>query len=234
MFRSTTQVELLILGAGWTSGFLIPLLESGEVSFAATSRDGREGTIAFNFDPSSEDVDQYESLPDATTVLITFPVKENVEALVDGYNKTRSGARRGVSVNWIQLGSVGSFTQVQPFCSGLIHQVLTRKGVSEQTTGWVDRHTGIAHVPRSVQETKLLKYASAAVLHLAGLWGGKRNPAHWIKKIAPNKSALAAEVGYVPQSQFTRLLSQRFTTGLPSSDPWGGCGSVDSRGTPKF
>jgi hypothetical protein len=139
MFRSTTQVELLILGAGWTSGFLIPLLESSKVSFAATSRDGREGTIAFNFDPSSEDADQYESLPDATTVLITFPVKENVEALVDGYNKTRSGARRGVSVNWIQLGSVGSFTQVQPFCSGLIHRVSRgRAYLNRLLVGWTD------------------------------------------------------------------------------------------------
>jgi len=116
MTRSTTQVELLILGAGWTSGFLIPLLESSEVSFAATSRDGREGTIPFNFDPSSRSVEQYRSLPDATTVLITFPVTENVKGLVDGYNTTRSGIGRGVSVNWIQLGSTGSFAQVRPFC----------------------------------------------------------------------------------------------------------------------
>lgn len=108
MFR----VELLILGAGWTSEFLIPLLKSSYVSFAATSRDGREGTIPFNFDPSSGDVEQYKSLPDAMTILVTFPVTENVKALVDGYRETRSGVRRDVSVNWIQLGSTGSFIQV--------------------------------------------------------------------------------------------------------------------------
>lgn len=108
-----TQVELLIMGAGWTSAFLIPLLESNDISFAATSRSGREGTIPFNFDPSSESVEQYKSLPNATTVLITFPVTENVEALVDGYQKTRSRIGKDARVNWIQLASIGSFMQVR-------------------------------------------------------------------------------------------------------------------------
>ncbi|KAF9778855.1 hypothetical protein BJ322DRAFT_1090007 [Thelephora terrestris] len=166
---SSTQVELLILGAGWTSKFLIPLLESNDVPFAATSRNGRQGTIPFNFDPSSENNEQYRCLPDATTVLITFPVTENVKALVDGYQRVR----KHVSVNWIQLGSTGSF---------------------KQSAGWVDRHAGIEHVPRSVQEGELLKHASATVLHLAGLWGsGKRYPVYWVKRIAPNKTALAAK-----------------------------------------
>ena len=137
MTRSTTQVELLILGAGWTSGFLIPLLESSEVSFAATSRDGREGTIPFNFDPSSRSVEQYKSLPDATTVLITFPVTENVKALVDGYNMTRSGIGMGVGVNWMQLGSTGSFAQVRPFCLSPF-QPCSQKGGSNLT----DRRLG--------------------------------------------------------------------------------------------
>lgn len=112
---TSTQVELLILGAGWTSAFLIPLLESNGISFAATSRDGREGTIPFNFDPSSKNVEQYESLPNATTVLITFPVTEGVKALVDGYRITRFGNGKDARVNWIQLGSTGSFVQVRSF-----------------------------------------------------------------------------------------------------------------------
>ena len=115
----TTRVELLILGAGWTSEFLIPLLKSSKVSFAATTRSGREGTIPFNFDPSSGDVEQYKSLPDATTVLITFPVVENVKALVDGYHETRPCVGRDVSANWIQLGSTGSFIQVRLLCLAL-------------------------------------------------------------------------------------------------------------------
>jgi len=122
MARSMTyraQVELLILGAGWTSTFLIPLLETNKISFAATSRDGREGTIPFNFDPLSDNVEQYKSLPDATTVLITFPVVKNVQSLVDGYNETRNGAGSNRSVNWIQLGSTGSFVRVRILCSTL-------------------------------------------------------------------------------------------------------------------
>lgn len=110
--ESTTRVELLILGAGWTSGFLIPLLESNDVSFAATSRDGRDGTIPFNFDPTSGDVERYKLLPNAATVLVTFPVVENVKALIDGYRETRTGIGGDVDVNWIQLGSIGSFIQV--------------------------------------------------------------------------------------------------------------------------
>jgi len=172
---STSQVEVLILGAGWTSVFLISLLKSNGVSFAATSRGGREGTIPFNFDPSSpsEDVEQYGSLPNATTVLITFPVTENVKALVDGYQKTRSGMGKDARVNWIQLGSIGPFIQ---------------------TAGWVDRHTGVEPVPRRVQEEELLKHTSATILHLAGLWGsGKRYPVYWVERIAPNQSALAVK-----------------------------------------
>ena len=71
---------------------------------------------------------------------------------------------------------------------------------SEQTTGWVDRHARVEPVPRSVQETELLKHASATVLHLAGLWGGKRNPANWVQRVAPSKSALAMKVAGAPPS----------------------------------
>ena len=35
------QVDLLILGAGWTSSFLIPLLKERNFTFAATTTDGR-------------------------------------------------------------------------------------------------------------------------------------------------------------------------------------------------
>ena len=34
------EVDVLILGAGWTSTFLIPLLEEEKLSYAATTRDG--------------------------------------------------------------------------------------------------------------------------------------------------------------------------------------------------
>ncbi|KAI0146852.1 hypothetical protein GGR57DRAFT_506295 [Xylariaceae sp. FL1272] len=69
------HVSFLILGAGWTSTFLIPQLERQGVTYAATTTDGRNGTIRFKFDPESEDQSQFETLPSADTILITFPLK---------------------------------------------------------------------------------------------------------------------------------------------------------------
>lgn len=230
--KTQGQVELLILGAGWTSGFLIPLLKSNDISFAATSRGGREGTIHFDFDPSSENTEQYESLPNATTVLITFPVTENVKALVDGYQKTRPRIGKDARVNWIQLGSIGSFIQVRRLI-GYLHSSHV-KDASEQTSGWVDRHTSVEPVPRSVQEEEILKYASATILHLAGLWGsGRRNPVYWVERIAPNQSALAAKVCFRPWPS-TYFSSQGFTVGIPSSDSRGRRGQGNSCGSPKL
>lgn len=98
------SVDVLILGAGWTSTFLIPLLKDGgdpherreeAYTFAATTTSGRDGTIAFTFDPSGEDQEEekkkFERLPDASTVLIVFPikVKGGSERLVQYYEQTR-------------------------------------------------------------------------------------------------------------------------------------------------
>ena len=58
-------LDLLILGAGWTSTFLIPLCKERGVSYAATSRGGRDDTIAFEFDPHSVDPAPFQSLPNA-------------------------------------------------------------------------------------------------------------------------------------------------------------------------
>lgn len=40
-------VDVLILGAGWTSTFLVPLLVESGVKWCATTRDGRGGTLGF-------------------------------------------------------------------------------------------------------------------------------------------------------------------------------------------
>ena len=81
-----SRVDLLVLGAGWTSTFLIPLCQTRDVSFAATTRDGRDGTIAFAFDPAADDAGQFEVLPTARTVLITFPIYvSGALFVVDGF-----------------------------------------------------------------------------------------------------------------------------------------------------
>ncbi|KZT23333.1 hypothetical protein NEOLEDRAFT_1149446 [Neolentinus lepideus HHB14362 ss-1] len=79
---SLEKVDILILGAGWSSTFLIPLCKEQQISYAATSRDGREGTIPFIFDPESDDATQFSSLPDANTVF-SIRVSGGSESWVD-------------------------------------------------------------------------------------------------------------------------------------------------------
>jgi hypothetical protein len=108
MLDSSTSVSLLILGAGWTSTFLIPHLQSQHPSltFAATTRDGRDGTIKWEWDSEREGKEQYEGLPRAETVLVVFPIKGKggSRRLVEGYEEAVGG-----KVRWIQLGSTGIY-----------------------------------------------------------------------------------------------------------------------------
>ena len=66
--NSSSSVDLLILGAGWTSTFLLPHLTTRHpsISFAATTRDGRDGTIKWAWDLQGG-AEQYELLPRAKT-----------------------------------------------------------------------------------------------------------------------------------------------------------------------
>lgn len=74
----TMTVKILIFGAGWLSAFLIPLCKERQLTYAATTRDGSDGTltVTFVFDASSDVIETYRNLPDASTVLITFPITE--------------------------------------------------------------------------------------------------------------------------------------------------------------
>lgn len=104
------SVDLLILGAGWTSTFLIPLCEERGISFAATSRSGRGVTIPFVFDPDSDDQKPYQALPDAQTVLITFPIQTSGASrrLVTSYQSTRKSDRKD-QTRFIQLGATSNW-----------------------------------------------------------------------------------------------------------------------------
>jgi hypothetical protein len=106
------DVEILILGAGWTSTFLIPLLKKNNISFGATSTTGRDGTFKFKFehDESDETKKQYRSLPAAKTILITFPLKGKGESshLVKSYSQAHGTDES--KFQFIQLGSTGIFT----------------------------------------------------------------------------------------------------------------------------
>src|SRR5437763_604092 len=104
------SVDLLILGAGWTSQFLIPLLKKNSIFFAATTTTGHDETIPFRFDPDSDDTTPYKHLPSANTILITFPLK------CLGQSKRLTSLYRSVHGDmnfWVQLGSTGIFTGPQ-------------------------------------------------------------------------------------------------------------------------
>ncbi|KAJ4392655.1 hypothetical protein N0V85_006904 [Neurospora sp. IMI 360204] len=110
-------VDLLILGAGWTATFLIPLLQqhSEALTFAATTTTGRPvcgvDTIPFRFDPESKDPDPVANLPRARYILITFPLTGEGQSkwLTETYEAThpRRGGEKQKKYRFIQLGSTG-------------------------------------------------------------------------------------------------------------------------------
>ena len=104
-------VEILILGAGWTSTFLIKLCDERGISHSATSRSGRDSTIKFEFDPERDDLEPYRVLPSASTVLITFPIDKPgaSERLVGLYANSRNpgDSSSELKSRFIQLGATG-------------------------------------------------------------------------------------------------------------------------------
>lgn len=104
---SSSSVDILILGAGWTSTFLIPLLKEQKVEYAATTRSGRDNTLNFTFDPQSTDDKPFRVLPNAHTVVITFPIygAGGSARLLTLYQETHPDA----NARFIQLGSSGIY-----------------------------------------------------------------------------------------------------------------------------
>ncbi|KAK4234787.1 hypothetical protein C8A03DRAFT_37394 [Achaetomium macrosporum] len=197
------EKTVLILGAGWTATFLIPLLQSRNISFAATTTNGRTvagtPTIPFKFNPSApedETRSAIAALPRARYVLITFPLTGTGQSklLVECYEETHrraastagggttSPAARARS-RFIQLGSTGIWQQPRQ------RQRLQYGGDSGKSP-WMTRHSPYTTTdPRAIAEDELLSLGGC-VLDLAGLWGGARDPRHWIGRVGPTKEAL--------------------------------------------
>jgi hypothetical protein len=162
------EVDFLILGAGWTSIFLITQLDAESISHAETTTTGRDGTTLFRFDPASEDTKPYKSLPSAHTILITFPLVGcgQSERLVSLYQKTHQNDAGKVR-QWILLGSTGIFNQIE---------------------GWNDDHsTYETENDRAVAEDELRNSVRGCVLNLAGLYGGSRQPRNFVPRLAKEK-----------------------------------------------
>lgn len=173
---------MLILGAGWTATFLIPLLRDRNISFAATTSDGRRvagsPTLKWRFDPVASDPEQtraFTLLPRARHVLITFPLKGKGqgELLTKAYTRTHGGGEG--DYRFIQLGSTGIWQS------------------DAKQKPWLDRHSPYkTDDPRAVAEDELLGLGGC-VLDLAGLWGGERDVKHWVDRVATTKDAVRAK-----------------------------------------
>lgn len=162
--------DILILGAGWTSTFLIPLLKDEKKKYAATSTTGRDSTIRFSYDPSKSD-DQFKILPSSTTVLITFPLIGHGQSkqLMEGYLSTHTDVK---APKFIQLGSTGIWQSI------------------DQTDLWITRHSPYDRKNgRAIAEDEL-KQLGGVVLNLSGLWGGSRQPRDFVDRIFKDKESV--------------------------------------------
>ncbi|KAM3075805.1 hypothetical protein ACMFMG_007932 [Clarireedia jacksonii] len=189
-----SPIEILILGAGWTSTFLIPLLQERKITYAATTTSGRDGTHKFSFDPDSSEEEMRKELgrlPTARNVLITFPLKGKGQSgqLVGGYVRTHSlegegegeeqtgeekGKEKQNNFHFLQLGSTGIWT------------------IPGQPT-WVTRKSPYNKSDeRAIAEDELLALGGC-VLNLSGLWGGERQVKHWIDRVAGSKEMLGGK-----------------------------------------
>ncbi|GAA5903938.1 hypothetical protein JCM8208_001733 [Rhodotorula glutinis] len=187
----TSHVDLLVLGLGWTGSFLLPHLATHhkDLTVAATTRDGRDGTLQWAWDPERDGKDQYASLPRAKTVVVVFPLKgEGYSArLVRGYEESV-----GQRVRWIQLGSTGIFDGGPTLASLSVKANDAEKPAAAPKFEWTTRHSPYDRKNlRAIAEDELLsQHSDTVVLNLVGLWGGSRNPANWFARIAPTPEAL--------------------------------------------
>ncbi|KAI1205275.1 uncharacterized protein F4807DRAFT_286578 [Annulohypoxylon truncatum] len=164
------HVNLLILGAGWTSTFLIPLLEREGIKYAATTTTGRDGTIPFKFDPQLSDPALYKTLPSADTVLIVFPLRGQGQSkhLVQMYESTHKTVE-GHKFHFVQLGATTIWT----------------------ASTWHDENSPYElSDARAIAEDELMLCSQGAVLNLAGLYGGVRHPRDWLDRVINTKAQL--------------------------------------------
>jgi hypothetical protein len=158
------EVDLLILGAGWTSTFLTTQLNAEGITYAATTTTGRDGTIPFKFEPNSGSSEPYKGLPSARTVVVTFPLRGH------GQSKSIVGLYRsvhGAKNQWIQLGATTIFNQLPNDWSN-------------------DNSPYNKSDVRAVAEDELLELGGS-VLNLSGLYGGTRVPREWLPRFAKSK-----------------------------------------------
>lgn len=149
----SSTLPILILGLGWTGQFLVDLLDTLHIPFAATTRDGRNGTIQWVLPQesscSSMDID-VALFPAASTILVTFPIihASCMKLLIDAYESKHGPTQ------WILLSSTRPFNGTPSDRHGPMDPSKDKSG-------------------RMAAETVILEHGGT-VLHLSGLWGAQR------------------------------------------------------------
>lgn len=225
------ELSLLILGAGWTATFLIPLLQARNISFAATTTTGHTvagvPTLRFRFDPSapeSETRSAVAALPRAPHILITFPLVGHGQSklLVETYQATHRTVVACASdkqsddgyFRFIQLGSTGIWQQKD--------EPQSSTSPSPSPDSWLTRHSPYRTAdPRAVAEDELLGLGGC-VLDLAGLWGGGRSARRFVRRASPTKEAVRrrASLHLVHGLDVARALVALVAGGGDGGDRW--------------
>ncbi|KAJ2364936.1 hypothetical protein H4S01_003517, partial [Coemansia sp. RSA 2610] len=158
------SVRVLVLGQGFVGEYLASLLRMHSVSYAATTTDGRNGTIAWRLPADASTPADFSLLPVASTVVITFPLPGCPAArrLLDGYiDHAQRVCADHPRLRWIYLGSSRGFKEVPS-------TRFTKPDVS-------------AGGPRVEAEECVIAEYAGHVLNLVGLWGGARQPESWAR-----------------------------------------------------
>ncbi|SNX86305.1 related to epoxide hydrolase [Melanopsichium pennsylvanicum] len=179
---AASSVDVLLLGSGWTGSFLIPLLEQNRIRYAYTSRSppdeknpADDHKIQFELtDPVTRQ--SLQSLPRASTVIIIFPIKklDQVDDLVNEYEELHGTSR------WVQLGSTGIWGSGRHNSSSPF-DIQNARAAAEQ------RLLDIT----SASCAKNSNAGRAAILNLAGLYGGLRQPRNFASRVGSSKQLLS-------------------------------------------
>lgn len=120
---SSAPVDVLLLGSGWTSSFLLPELFKQGVTFAYTNRSGQkpqsftvpQHPVKWTCPDGSESRLQWrknlKALPEARLIVVVMALKDQTAAKELLFNYEALLAERGTDIKpkWCILGSTGNW-----------------------------------------------------------------------------------------------------------------------------
>lgn len=176
-------VSILLLGSGWTSKFLVPHLQSNNISFARTRRSvSKEESDEDNLHSckigeifpftvhDSINVQSCQHLPAAQMVVTVFPLKiDLVQQLINAYEQATS-----CSPAWVALGSTGAWQ---------------KPGISDSNSS-INPDNERAKAEEILLQMHEGNRRRTSVLNLAGLYGDERNPVNFAKRACDTKEKL--------------------------------------------